>query len=243
MEEHHLPTTTVSTRGRFLAPVNRTGLAEDVYERLRNAIFSGEVSSGAHLDVRQTARLLGVSIQPVKEALQRLNLEGLVVIRPRVGTFVRTIVPEDVVHILSARLMIESFAVKHMPQLDGALLRAMETAVDQLEMLATQEPFPFLAYNEVDIAFHETLVTLTQNPELVRLYRSLHAHYLTAQGYYQTARDKALANEQDHRVIYDAIRTGNLERAAMTVERHIAAAEAGLLRLMSRTPRVPGTSD
>ena len=99
----------------FLTRVERGGLAGDVYQRIRDAIFSGELTAGARLDVRELSEALGVSSQPVKEALSRLSLEGLVVIRPRVGTFVRTLVDADIDHILDARLMIETFAVTHMP--------------------------------------------------------------------------------------------------------------------------------
>ncbi|MCY0900393.1 MAG: GntR family transcriptional regulator [Firmicutes bacterium] len=155
--DHH--ESTALSRESFLSPVSRSALAEDVYLRIRNAIFSDELASGARINVEAIARALDVSSQPVKEAIQRLGLERLVVIKPRVGTFVRTITREDVVNILNARLMFESYAVQHLPsRLSSRLLNRLEDALTHLEALTGQQPFPFLLYNEYDITFHETLV-------------------------------------------------------------------------------------
>ncbi len=217
----------------FLTRVERGGLASDVYQRIRDAIFSGELTTGARLDVRELAEALGVSSQPVKEALSRLSLEGLVVIRPRVGTFVRTLDIADVEHILDARLMVEMFSVTHMPaEIDGDRLNQLEQAAIHLEQLAGTQPFSYMTYNETDIRFHETLVEMADNPELVRLYRSLHAHYVTARGYYGRAHEKAIANEKDHRVIFEAVRAGRGDKAAKAVQDHIMAAKNGLRQLM-----------
>lgn len=217
----------------FLTRVERGGLASDVYQRIRDAIFSGELTAGARLDVRELSEALGVSSQPVKEALSRLSLESLVVIRPRVGTFVRTLVDADIDHILDARLMIETFAVTHMPpEIDGSRLDELEQAATRLEQLAGAKPFSYMAYNETDIRFHELLVELAANPELLRLYRSLHAHYVTARGYYGRAREKAIASEKDHRVIFEALRAHRADDAARAVEEHIMAAKNGLRHLL-----------
>lgn len=214
----------------YLTKVHRKVLGTEVYERLRDAIFNGELAQGTRLDVRELAQAFGVSGQPIKEAINRLSLEGLVVIKPRSGSYVRTISATDVEQILTARLMFETFAVRNLipgPSLD---LTDLEQAVIHLEALAEERPFPFMAYNEADIRFHEGLIALANNAVLLRLYRSLHAHYVTARGYYQKAYDKAIANEHDHRRVFEALRDGHLEAAEHIVTQHILAAKRGLLQ-------------
>jgi len=213
----------------YLTKVDRTALAIEVYQRLRDAIFDGELPSGARLDVQKIAKTLEVSNQPVKEALNRLALEGLVLIKPRSGTHVRTVSPDDIDHLLTARLMLETFAVKRIRDLSPTDLEALGAWVRRLEHLAEERPFPFMAYNEADVAFHESLIGLSRNPVLLRLYRSLHAHYVTARGYYQTANEKTIANEADHRKIFEAVRAHRFKDAERIVTTHILAAKAALM--------------
>ncbi len=212
--------------------VKHTLISDDVYRRLRDAIFSGELASAQRLDIKRLAEEFGVSNHPVNEALNRLALEGLVTVKPRSGTFIRTLTLPDIHHILDARLMIETFAVSSIsdPSPDSLAVLAEKAAV--LSGVANEEPFRFGAYNEADIGFHETLVELSGNPELLRLYRSLHAHFVTARAYFGRALEKAIANEDDHRDIYLAIVRRDYGRARNLVLRHITDAKEGVLGIV-----------
>ena len=215
----------------YVTQVRHILISDDVYRRLRDAIFSGELASGERLDIRRLADEFGVSNQPVKEALNRLALEGLVSIKPRSGTFVRTLTLADIHHILDARLMIETFAVSAISDPDPALLAALGAKAAELKRSAHEQPFQYGQYNEVDIGFHETLVQMCGNPELLRLYRSLHSHFVTARAYYVMALEKAIADEDDHRDIHEAIAGRDFTRARLAVERHITAAKEGILNM------------
>ena len=70
-----------------LEVIRRFSITEDVYRQLRDAIFGGVLTPGERLDVGRLAESFGVSNQPVKEALHRLTLEGLTVIKPQNGAF------------------------------------------------------------------------------------------------------------------------------------------------------------
>ena len=207
-------------------------ISDDVYKRLRDAIFSGELGSGERLDIRRLADEFGVSNQPVKEALNRLALEGLVSIKPRSGTFVRTLTLADIHHILDARLMIETFAVSAISDPDPALLAALGAKAAELKRSAHEQPFQLGHYNETDIDFHETLVQMSENPELLRLYRSLHSHFVTARVYFVTALEKTLANEDDHQHIYQALVHRDIAQARNIVKRHISDAKEGIVHLV-----------
>lgn len=215
----------------YLTKVDRTGLAIEVYQRIRDAIFYGELRSGARLDVQSLAKQLGVSNQPLKEALNRLALEGLLLIKPRSGTHVRTVSPEDIDHLLDARLMLETFAVNHIRDLLPADVEHLEVGVRRLEQLAEERPFPFASYNEADIVFHEALISLSGNSVLLRLYQSLHAHYVTARSDDHTHRDTSVDNAADHRQIFEAVSAHRFKDAERLVKHHILSEKLGLMRI------------
>jgi len=224
-----------STGTQHVRPLRRVAITADVYQSLRDAIFSGELRAGERLDVQGLAGTFEVSNQPVKEALNRLALEGLVIIKPRSGTFVRTLTVDEMNHILDARLMIEGFAVRHMQSPSEEAIDRLDRLARDLADIANAAPFAYLKYNEVDIEFHEGLVELAQNPELLRLYRSLHSHYVTARAYFSSAQEKALASESDHEEIVKAIRRGARSRATSLVESHILSAQKGIAHVFKKS--------
>ncbi len=189
---------------------------------------------GQRMDVKALSSALQVSIQPIKEALNRLELEGVVVIKPRIGTFVRNLTLEDVNNILDCRLMIEEFAVSRLTDLPEGILEEMRQAEQYMRNCVNSDPFPYHDYNEGDICFHEALVKIAGNAELFRLYRSLHSHYLTEWAYFSFAWQKAMSNDVDHDLILHAIASKDEETARRLVGKHIRSAQRGLKEAFTR---------
>ena len=127
--------------------VKHTLISDDVYQRLRDATFSGELASAQRLDIKRLAEEFGVSNHPVNEVLNRLALEGLVTVKPRSGTFVRTLTLPDIHHIVDARLMIETFAVSSIADPSPELLDVLAEKAAVLNGVANEEPFLLGAYN------------------------------------------------------------------------------------------------
>lgn len=203
-----------------LSPVDQPSLAQIVYERMRNAIFSGQFVPGQRLDTRALARSLQVSTQPVKDALARLNLEGMVTIRARSGTFVASLAPDEAAEIMEVRSMMEQYAISYRPTLtpewDERLSECARTMTEAIQ----QEPYDWVKYNEYDMAFHEGLMELAGNTHLLRIYRSLHSHWVTGRYYYGRI-EKARASHPDHEAILANLRAQNYEGARAVVVRHI----------------------
>ncbi|MGA8266797.1 MAG: GntR family transcriptional regulator, partial [Candidatus Acidiferrales bacterium] len=87
-------------------------LKEQVVRLLRTAILSGKISAGGRLNESQLARELGVSRVPIREALQQLEQQGLVVNVPRRGKFVISLSDEEIQKINSLRLILEAEALR-----------------------------------------------------------------------------------------------------------------------------------
>lgn len=140
--------------------------------RLRHLVLSGEYGPGTSLSEVKLAELFEVSRTPVREALKQLQVEGLVEIRPKVGTFVRQ---------MTRRETIEMFELKEMFEGMAARLMARRHPAEQIEVLDrnVRESELALAAGDIDAypplvhEFHETLLVGADNRKLVAHYRTL----------------------------------------------------------------------
>jgi DNA-binding GntR family transcriptional regulator len=152
------------------------GAAPNMHDRvvaeIRRRIISGELPAGVNLSEVALAESFGVSRTPVREALKRLQSEGLVTIRPRVGTFVTT---------PSRREITERFEMKEL--LEGAAarllaLRGRVPELDRLEQNLVEADLAVTANNSTRYAelvqeFHDLLITGADNAKLEAHYRTL----------------------------------------------------------------------
>src|SRR3954453_19820574 len=126
-----------------LAKLQRERAVDAVYEALRQAIVSSLMKPGERLNVEELAERLGVSLTPVRGAIQQLATEGLVEIRPRSGTFVASLTVQDVdetfrircaLECLAARDAIDRFTqrdIRHLKELVRALKKPVRSEEDR----------------------------------------------------------------------------------------------------------------
>jgi DNA-binding GntR family transcriptional regulator len=149
-------------------------LAERAYLRLRDAIVDGTLAGGAKLSERSLAVALGISPQPIREALRRLEGEGMVESRPRSGTFVAELTVERLVEMGRIRAALEGVAAacaaRRATPADIATLSARMEAIRTATRLKDAK---WLA--EANEAFHQTVHGITGNAWLIRSLQSLHA--------------------------------------------------------------------
>ncbi|MBV8697038.1 GntR family transcriptional regulator [Bradyrhizobium sp.] len=145
-------------------------LSQRVLLRLRQAIIDGEFALGAPISEEMVAQSFGVSRTPVREALNQLQGQGLVVIRPQVGSFVFTPSAADISALCSFRIIIEPRAAELAYHHDrAATIAAMEQAVaDMKEALAGKDN---VAYGRADSALHDAFFAHCNNHYLVESYQ------------------------------------------------------------------------
>src|SRR6266699_5612982 len=95
-----------------LTKIQRERAVDAVYQALRQAIVTSLMKPGERLNVDELAAKLGVSLTPVRSAIQQLATEGLVEIRPRSGTFVASLSPQDVEETFEIRCALECLAAE-----------------------------------------------------------------------------------------------------------------------------------
>jgi len=213
-------------------PIILSTLSEEVYKRIRQSLFQNVYRPGEQLDIGKIARNLNVSRQPVKEAINHLAQEGLLEIRPRVGTFVRKITQTDVRNIFEARRMIEIFALRN-GTIDQESLQEIEKINDLMDRLSENASFDYLAYNEADHTFHKLLVGLSRNDILINTFVQLNTHYVTARAFYENAFEIMLSRHDQHREILKQLKLGKIDRAIAELDNHIRNAERELLKIFS----------
>ncbi|RNL87454.1 GntR family transcriptional regulator [Halostreptopolyspora alba] len=196
-------------------------MADGVYERLRTAIISGEWESGAQLPELSLAEHYGVSRTPIREALRRLEQDGLVERADR-GMRVRGRSPEEILEIYEVRIVLEgavaSAAAKRRTEIDLIRLRRAAEAMAELD---TTDAYAMATANR---SFHETMWQASHNRTLIDLLTRLNDHLarypattLTRPGRWESA----LA---EHDAILSAIENQHAEEAAERAEHHMAAA-------------------
>ncbi len=140
--------------------------------RLRKAISEGELRAGAQLGEAELSRALGVSRGPLREGMQRLTQEGLLIAIRNRGLFVVELTTDDVQDIYVARAAVERAAARQIFARDpiGAA-RDLVAIVE--EMASADRAGDTAAVGELDIDFHNQLVALAASPRLSRTHRTL----------------------------------------------------------------------
>jgi DNA-binding GntR family transcriptional regulator len=208
-------------------------LTDVVGERIRQAIVSGDLQLGEQVSEAQLAALMGVSKTPVREALLRLKSEGLVEIHPQRGTFVFTLSPQQLTHLLQFRAMVETEALSEaMATHPRELLQRMARCVK--EMKSAERAKDLAALARIDMAFHQAFFECCDNHYLRGSYE-LVRHQLTALRH----RSPISNAVSSHQVLVDAVEAQDTTKAAKLLRGHVLENEPRYLLACGNTP-APG---
>ncbi|MDX3195309.1 GntR family transcriptional regulator [Streptomyces sp. MN03-5084-2B] len=201
-----------------LVPARRRGLADEVADRLRDAIFDGVYAPGSQLREVELAEALGVSRGPVREALAKLEREGLVRSEWHRGATVTTLSDEDIAELDSLRAALEHLAVERVAERAGeealaaleAVVRRMERAADEHEMV------------RCDLEFHDAVYAAAGHRRLREAWQAIrsqvHLFLLTRIG---VATDGYLEGiPEEHRELVAALRARDRATALALFAEH-----------------------
>lgn len=199
--------------------IKRTSLRQELRDYIVSAIFSGALKAGEQIVETHLARHFGVSQAPVREALRELEQIGLVENEQFRGTFVRSFSPQELQDIYAVRAVLEGFAAQHamarMSKQDFARLDATFDAMVAAAQAGDQQTFVSL-----DVAFHHTIVELSGNSFLNRVWNMIQpANWtlLTA----RTAHFRLDYLAERHHELLVALRSGDPALASKVAHQHI----------------------
>jgi len=148
-------------------------LREHIGELLTNAILSGDLKPGDRLNESALARQLHVSRAPIREALQQLEEQGLVLNRPRRGMFVVCLQAEELNKITSLRLVLEAEALElARERMTPALIRRLDQIATSMERTRGMKA---IEATRLDLEFHRTLWNAGGNEYLEKMLSNLTA--------------------------------------------------------------------
>jgi DNA-binding GntR family transcriptional regulator len=158
----------VDHRG-LIEPAFQESMPSIIANRVRDAIVYGHIAAGARLGEADLARDLGVSRGALREALQHLIAEGLLVSIHKRGLFVIEMTPEWVKDMCLARQAVERLAAEQIHQRDP-----VAGGTELMGIIETMAAAPATrAVGDADIAFHDRLVFLARSPRLTRMHKTL----------------------------------------------------------------------
>ena len=195
-------------------------LRDVVFNTLRQAILRGELKPGERLMEIQLANKLGVSRTPIREAIRKLELEGLVLMIPRKGAEVAEITEKSLKDVLEIRRALEDLAVRlACEKITKEELKELKKAGDEFKKVLKSQDITEVA--EADVRFHDVIYMATDNPKLIQLLNNFREQmYRFRVEYLKKAevRPQLLA---EHDEIIKYIPEGNKEEASRVVTRHI----------------------
>lgn len=195
-------------------------LRDVVFNTLRQAILRGELKPGERLMEIQLANKLGVSRTPIREALRKLELEGLVKMVPRKGAEVADITEKSLRDVLEVRKALEELSVQL------ACEKITEEEIEELKRVAerfkdTLDDQDVTKIAEADVAFHDVIYTATDNQKLILLLNNLREQMYRYRVEYLKKEEAYPQLIAEHEELIDNISKRNKEEATRIMCEHI----------------------
>lgn len=213
-------------------------LTELAYLHVKKYILEGSLEEGAKLTEETLATQLGISKSPVREALNRLESEGLVSIESRRGAFVRRFSLKEASDLYALRELLEVHSVglaKVTPQFLNDLAKSIERTSNNLH------EGNMMAHVEEDIRFHNLIAAATANGELCRVIENINQKSILCRS--KTYRLSASTAPDSHRRIYLALENGEREKAQQAMREHIVFVRDALLRFLEAEEVNPDSNE
>ncbi len=204
-------------------------LRDVVFKTLRQAILTGDLKPGERLMEIHLANKLGVSRTPIREAIRKLELEGLVTMVPRRGAQVAQITEKSMSDVLEVRRALDELAVElACLRITDEEKESLKEACDAFERATVTNDIRTIA--KADVAFHDIIFSATGNVRLSQLVNNLAEQMYRYR--YEYIKDETqhdmLVNE--HRKIYDSIIRGDVPAAKEAIRIHIDNQEKSIIR-------------
>lgn len=227
-----------------LTPIQLPNVATVVYERLRHQILGGTLRPGQQLNIREIETQLHVSRTPLKLALERLQVEGLVTIHPRRGTYVTIFSPQDLRECFEIRIALEAQALRATfePQNRDRLdeLISLFTRMDTYFRSETSWLDELVEFMDCDRIAHVLMIEMSGNARMKELYE-----YANVQGYIAVfgmrfSYSDTLQTQSEHRAIAAALQSRDREALLHAARLHL---ERAGLRAVQRLTQQNGAGE
>jgi DNA-binding GntR family transcriptional regulator len=205
-----------------------------VYDALKQMILGNELAPGAYVLHEELAQRLGVSRTPVREALIRLEQDGLVEIKPRHGMRVVPVSIEAMREIYEILTALEALAAELVARrgLSDAELTSLEATVDEMDAALARDDLETWA--EADSLFHRLLVGFSGNGRLQAIVGTVVDQSHRVRRLTLRLRPKPVRSNSDHRAVVEAVRRRDPDTAYSVHHHHRQASGEMLIAILER---------
>ncbi len=215
-------------------PSNLTSLA---YDSIKRYILEGKLDEGGRLTEEFLATTLGISKSPIREALNRLETEGLIRIEPRRGAYLKDFSTQDVDDLYGLREALETHVVRT-AELSPELISELKQSVRRMRKFLKDNHKAY--YIDEDMRFHARLATAAANEQLYRTLENVQNRiWIFRRKTYDLSSSTAPAF---HEAIITALEAGDRNRAERAMSEHIDAVRRKLLEFMQQEQRTAPAS-
>jgi DNA-binding GntR family transcriptional regulator len=212
-------------------------LQQQIHDRLLGRVLRGELGPGERISPPEIAASLGVSVTPVRDAVNQMAAEGLVTVIPRRGTIVSPVSARDIEELYEIRLMLEPRAAELSAERAAPADRTrMRELADRLDSGPSEDGAEsmdldtYLQEISTDAEFHALVVTTAGNRRLAALYDGLRVHVLIARTIFPRLYRRRPHRRGEHQRIAAAIGNHDMAGARDAMTTHLQKALADTMR-------------
>jgi DNA-binding GntR family transcriptional regulator len=211
-----------------------TALYQEVAERLRQRIFTHELTPGTWIDEQKLAEQYGISRTPLREALKVLASEGVVELKPRRGCYVTEISRQDMDDIFPLMAMLEGrCALDAVRRAKPADLRRLKAIHERLEVAAKGGQID--AFFEANQEFHRMIQELANNRWLLSVIQDLRKVLKLSRLHSLSLEGRLQQSLEEHRTIMAAFEASDAEKAEKQMQNHLLSSREALARQYDNT--------
>ena len=213
---------------------NEQGLSPGIVEELKKLIYNGTIQPGERLNEVALAIQMGTSRGPIREAIRMLTGLGLVTAVPNRGVYVREISVREMLENYDLRALIFGFAAERACEhIDEARTKQLEKLLQQMDTAC--EADNGTKYYEINLKFHDQILTLSENRRTHQTYDDLVKEMHLFRRSFFNAPSNMRKSNLEHRAILESIIKQDPKRAKLLAERHVLSGRGRLLAKLEKT--------
>jgi len=201
--------------------VNNTNLRDQTYDIIKNMIILRDIEPGKKINEEQIAKEIRVSRTPIREALCRLENEGIVKIIPRRGAFVADLTETNVCEILLIREVLEGLVARLASEnMDEKTLDKLRKALEKVSTIPEKDR-ELINYTRSEVEFHSLLLGASNNRMLKNMMEIVNAHLQIIRLRTVVLPERAQKTVKEHHQILKAIEKRDADAAEELMRKHV----------------------
>lgn len=214
--------------------IKNESLVDKAYNQIKHDFAQGKLKPGEKIIFKDLVNRYGISETPIKQALNRLVIENLVVSIPRKGMFVKENSIQDFKEIIDIRYILESFlapiiieAVTYQPKYLDMLEENIQSHYEAIDK-GSDNVDDFIKIYNIDHEFHTIFMKASGHEKALQVYNNIGAHTFSYFLYNKKPKSKLIDGVKEHEMIFNALKNQNLKELEDSIKLHMTNAKASI---------------